>query len=349
MERVECLKHGTTCLVCGDDARRQLAESQSEVERLKAEQGYDRHASLEAALKDTQRQLAESQSLSDSRLATANQLSALVGRYRGKLDEVTRERDSFRQQAEDAYSETLAMDRRRREAESALKEAEAKLKDKLAGVGYLCLIHNSESCPGCARDLKKAESETAALKAKLAKLAILGIEETLLSTGKAAEILGVSYSDLFEAHARVELVRQNAALRAKVEKYEKAMRYAAQICKVSGTKQYTPTVMAIVLNKALAADAEPEKIVKQEYRLLKTEPTVYHCEVCGDPFQGDNGCGCKKPDEEAEPLRECECGHTENDHEGSMDMKRAYCGGGLSESCSCRSWRPKKPDAEAGS
>lgn len=51
----------------------------------------------------------------------------------------------------------------------------------------------------------------------------------------------------------------------------------------------------------------------------------------------------------ADAFEECECGHTENDHEGSFDMKRAYCGGGLAESCSCRSWRPKEPaDKEAG-
>lgn len=43
----------------------------------------------------------------------------------------------------------------------------------------------------------------------------------------------------------------------------------------------------------------------------------------------------------------CECGHHENDHEGSFDMKRAYCGGGLSESCSCRSWRPVTPSKES--
>lgn len=50
------------CEQCGlerDYASRQLAEAQSEVERLKAEQGYDRHAALEAAFKNTQRQLAE--------------------------------------------------------------------------------------------------------------------------------------------------------------------------------------------------------------------------------------------------------------------------------------------------
>lgn len=80
----------------------------------------------------------EAMALADSRLATADQLTALVERYKGKLDEVTRERD----------------------------EVAAKLRDKLEGVGYLCLIHKSEACHGCASDLKKAESQNAALRAK---------------------------------------------------------------------------------------------------------------------------------------------------------------------------------------
>lgn len=64
--------------------------------------------------------------------------------------------------------------------------------------------------------------------------------------------------------------------------------------------------------------------------------------------EGQSGCGDSwvlRDLDTGEPydIRDagiCECGHHENDHEGSDDMKRAYCGGGLSESCSCRSWRP---------
>lgn len=40
------------------------------------------------------------------------------------------------------------------------------------------------------------------LENRLMRLALLGIDEALISSGKAAEIVGVSYSDIFEANRR---------------------------------------------------------------------------------------------------------------------------------------------------
>ncbi len=49
----------------------------------------------------------------------------------------------------------------------AKEEAEAKLKDHLEGVGNLCLVHNSEACPECVADLRRAESRVRSLEADL--------------------------------------------------------------------------------------------------------------------------------------------------------------------------------------